>query len=62
MKTVDRIRANGGKVILFNPPPVLEILTPFLAIVPLQLLAYHLAIARNIDVDRPRNITKSLTN
>jgi glucosamine--fructose-6-phosphate aminotransferase (isomerizing) len=34
--------------------------SPFLTVLPLQLVAYHLAILRQIDVDRPRNITKSL--
>lgn len=62
LKSVDRVQASGGKVIEFHAPPVAEELTPFLTMIPLQLLAYHLAIARQIDVDRPRNITKSLTS
>ncbi len=61
MKAIDRIQANGNQVISFDSPPVPEQLSPILTIVRLQLLAYHLAILRGIDVDRPRNITKSLT-
>lgn len=60
LKSVDRIHAQGGKVIPLHTPPIPEALTPFLMIIPLQLLAYHLAIVRGIDVDRPRNITKFL--
>jgi glutamine---fructose-6-phosphate transaminase (isomerizing) len=36
--------------------------SPFLTVLPLQLISYHLAILRQIEVDRPRNITKSLRN
>lgn len=61
-KTIDRIRANGNRVIDFPTRSIPELFSPFLTIIPLQLLAYHLAILRGIDVDRPRNITKSLTN
>lgn len=60
-KTVDRIRANHNPVIEIPTPAIPELFTPFLTVVPLQLLAYELAILRKIDVDRPRNITKSLT-
>jgi glutamine---fructose-6-phosphate transaminase (isomerizing) len=38
-----------------------EILTPILEIVPLQLLAYHIAVRRGCDVDQPRNLAKSVT-
>jgi glutamine---fructose-6-phosphate transaminase (isomerizing) len=38
-----------------------EALTPILAVVPLQLLAYHVAVARGCDVDQPRNLAKSVT-
>jgi glucosamine--fructose-6-phosphate aminotransferase (isomerizing) len=38
-----------------------ELLTPILAIVPLQLLAYHIAVRRGCDVDQPRNLAKSVT-
>lgn len=60
-KTVDRIRANQNSVIETPTPAIPELFTPFLTVIPLQLLAYELAILRKIDVDRPRNITKSLT-
>ncbi len=38
-----------------------EILSPLLSIVPLQLLAYHIAVHRGLDVDQPRNLAKSVT-
>jgi glucosamine--fructose-6-phosphate aminotransferase (isomerizing) len=42
-------------------PSSSELLTPILAIVPLQLLAYHIAVRRGCDVDQPRNLAKSVT-
>lgn len=42
-------------------PPAPEHLTPLLATVPLQLLAYHIALLRGCDVDQPRNLAKSVT-
>jgi glutamine---fructose-6-phosphate transaminase (isomerizing) len=42
-------------------PPVPEELSPILEIVPLQLLAYHIAVRRGCDVDQPRNLAKSVT-
>jgi glucosamine--fructose-6-phosphate aminotransferase (isomerizing) len=42
-------------------PAVLEQLWPLLAVIPLQLLAYHIAVARGCDVDKPRNLAKSVT-
>jgi len=42
-------------------PPVEEIFYPLVSIVPLQLLAYHLAVARGLDPDKPRNLAKSVT-
>jgi glucosamine--fructose-6-phosphate aminotransferase (isomerizing) len=42
-------------------PPTVEPLHPLLAVVPLQLLAYHIAVARGCDVDKPRNLAKSVT-
>ena len=42
-------------------PKVLEPLGPILASVPLQLFAYHIAVARGCDVDKPRNLAKSVT-
>jgi glucosamine--fructose-6-phosphate aminotransferase (isomerizing) len=42
-------------------PPTSELLAPILEIVPLQLLAYHIAVRRGCDVDQPRNLAKSVT-
>ena len=42
-------------------PRTSDLLTPILAIVPLQLLAYHIALRRGCDVDQPRNLAKSVT-
>jgi glucosamine--fructose-6-phosphate aminotransferase (isomerizing) len=42
-------------------PETLEALSPVLAIIPLQLFAYHTAVARGTDVDQPRNLAKSVT-
>ena len=42
-------------------PEVPEYLQPLVAVIPLQLLAYHIALLRGCDVDRPRNLAKSVT-
>jgi len=42
-------------------PPTLDLLSPLLEIIPLQLLAYHIAVRRGCDVDQPRNLAKSVT-
>jgi glutamine---fructose-6-phosphate transaminase (isomerizing) len=42
-------------------PKTLELLTPILSIIPLQLLAYHIAVLRGCDVDKPHNLAKSVT-
>jgi len=42
-------------------PETLGILTPILTVVPLQLLAYYIAVHRGCDVDQPRNLAKSVT-
>jgi glutamine---fructose-6-phosphate transaminase (isomerizing) len=42
-------------------PPSSDLLSPILEIVPLQLLAYHIAVRRGCDVDQPRNLAKSVT-
>ncbi len=42
-------------------PPAPELLLPILEVVPLQLLAYHIAVRRDCDVDQPRNLAKSVT-
>lgn len=42
-------------------PATMEVLSPLLAIIPLQLFAYHAAVARGCNVDQPRNLAKSVT-
>ena len=42
-------------------PPAPELLLPLLETIPLQLLAYHIAVRRGCDVDQPRNLAKSVT-
>ena len=42
-------------------PASLPVLQPLLTVLPLQLLAYHVAVARGCDVDQPRNLAKSVT-
>ncbi|MHB1018138.1 MAG: glutamine--fructose-6-phosphate transaminase (isomerizing) [Coriobacteriia bacterium] len=77
MANLEMIRARKGPVIALATegdeqitrvaddviflPRTLEELTPILASVPLQLFAYHLAVARGCDVDKPRNLAKSVT-
>jgi glucosamine--fructose-6-phosphate aminotransferase (isomerizing) len=46
---------------VINIPPSSDLLSPILSIVPLQLLAYHIAVRRGCDVDQPRNLAKSVT-
>jgi glutamine---fructose-6-phosphate transaminase (isomerizing) len=46
---------------LLPVPPVDELLSPILTVIPLQLLAYHIAALRGLDVDQPRNLAKSVT-
>ena len=56
----DRFIATKADKVLYIPdaPPML---TPILAVIPLQLLAYHVAVLRGADVDQPRNLAKSVT-
>jgi len=42
-------------------PQTLSMLQPLLSVIPLQLLAYHIAVLRGCDVDQPRNLAKSVT-
>jgi glucosamine--fructose-6-phosphate aminotransferase (isomerizing) len=74
---IAEVKARGGKIIvvategdenikehadhLITVPDVPEILQPMLTVVPLQLLAYHAAVLRGHDVDKPRNLAKSVT-
>jgi len=77
MGNIAEVRARGGKTIivategdenikayadhLVTVPDVPEVLQPMLTVVPLQLLAYHAAVLRGHDVDKPRNLAKSVT-
>ena len=74
---IQEIKARGGPVIavvddgdteverladdVIHVPAVEEFLQPIVTIIPLQLLAYHIAVARGCDVDKPRNLAKSVT-
>ncbi|TSC56185.1 MAG: glucosamine--fructose-6-phosphate aminotransferase (isomerizing), partial [Parcubacteria group bacterium Greene0416_79] len=74
---IEELKARGGKVIAITTegnkelkgraddllfiPKVTELLSPILGFIPLQLLAYYLAVARGADVDKPRNLAKSVT-
>jgi glucosamine--fructose-6-phosphate aminotransferase (isomerizing) len=74
---VEQVKARGGVVIalttdgdeeirdkadfVLTVPPASPLLTPVLTVIPLQLLAYHLAVRRGCDVDQPRNLAKSVT-
>jgi glucosamine--fructose-6-phosphate aminotransferase (isomerizing) len=55
----DAVRKSADYVI--EIPASNELLAPILEIVPLQLLAYHIAVRRGCDVDQPRNLAKSVT-
>jgi glutamine---fructose-6-phosphate transaminase (isomerizing) len=56
----DRDIARKANHLLYIPP-TLDCLQPLLTVVPLQLLAYHMAVLRGCDVDKPRNLAKSVT-
>jgi len=58
-KDVDEVKKVSQHVI--SIPETNELLLPLLEIVPLQLLAYHIAVRRGCDVDQPRNLAKSVT-
>src|SRR4051812_48909372 len=77
ISNIEEVRARGGVVIagategdahirrysdhVITVPSVPEPLQPLLTVVPLQLLAYHAAVARGCNVDKPRNLAKSVT-
>jgi glucosamine--fructose-6-phosphate aminotransferase (isomerizing) len=55
-------RAAGAKAEhVIEVPPAAELLAPLVTVIPLQLLAYHVAVRRGCDVDQPRNLAKSVT-
>ncbi len=74
---IHEVKARHGKIIavasegdeqihkiadhVFTVPDTIEPLQPLLTVVPLQLLAYHAAVARGCNVDKPRNLAKSVT-
>lgn len=74
---LEEIKARGGKIIAittegneelkaFTPdvmyiPKTLEMLTPILSVIPIYLLSYHIARLRGNDIDKPRNLAKSVT-
>jgi glucosamine--fructose-6-phosphate aminotransferase (isomerizing) len=77
MSNVKEVKARGGRVLALATegdedireavdrvifvPEAPELLAPILEVVPLQLLAYHIAVRRGCDVDQPRNLAKSVT-
>ena len=77
VSNIQEIKSRNGKIIavvtkgdksvkaladhVIEIPEVTESLTPILASVPLQLLAYHIAVMRGCNVDQPRNLAKSVT-
>jgi glucosamine--fructose-6-phosphate aminotransferase (isomerizing) len=51
----------GSADTIFTIPATIPLLAPVLAVIPLQLIAYHTAVLRGCDVDKPRNLAKSVT-
>ncbi|HEX2436658.1 MAG TPA: glutamine--fructose-6-phosphate transaminase (isomerizing) [Methylomirabilota bacterium] len=56
----DRAAASKAEHVI-EVPPAAELLAPLVTVIPLQLLAYHVALRRGCDVDQPRNLAKSVT-
>jgi glucosamine--fructose-6-phosphate aminotransferase (isomerizing) len=77
VSNIEEIKARNGPVIAITTegnqeiknladdvvyiPETMELLTPILSIIPLQLFAYHFAVLRGCDIDKPRNLAKSVT-
>jgi glucosamine--fructose-6-phosphate aminotransferase (isomerizing) len=77
ISNIQEIRARNGRILtigtrgdsrlppvsdqIFEIPPCDELVSPVLAVIPLQLLAYHSAVRLGRDVDQPRNLAKSVT-
>jgi glucosamine--fructose-6-phosphate aminotransferase (isomerizing) len=55
----DEVKSKADHVIYV--PDTVPCLQPILSVIPLQMLAYHMAVLRNCDVDQPRNLAKSVT-
>jgi glucosamine--fructose-6-phosphate aminotransferase (isomerizing) len=60
VQTGDRLVATKAQHVI-EVPPCADLLAPLVTVVPLQLLAYHIAVRRGCDVDQPRNLAKSVT-
>jgi glucosamine 6-phosphate synthetase-like amidotransferase/phosphosugar isomerase protein len=58
---VGHTRSRGGWTTSSRIPETIDILTPMLASIALQLLAYYIAVKRGSNVDQPRNLAKSVT-
>jgi len=58
---IQEVKARGGADHLIRIPKIDQLLQPVLAVVPLQVIAYEMAVARGNDVDQPRNLAKSVT-
>jgi glucosamine--fructose-6-phosphate aminotransferase (isomerizing) len=56
----DRVVAAKARHVI-EVPASADLLAPLLTVVPLQFLAYHIAVRRGCDVDQPRNLAKSVT-
>jgi glutamine---fructose-6-phosphate transaminase (isomerizing) len=52
---------NPSTDFILSVPQTTSLLTPIVMVLPLQLLAYHIAVRRGCDVDQPRNLAKSVT-
>lgn len=77
LSNMEEVKARGGKIITIATrgnekikeladdviyiPGTSEALTPILSVIPLQLFAYHMGVLRGCDVDKPRNLAKSVT-
>ncbi|HEX4561783.1 MAG TPA: glutamine--fructose-6-phosphate transaminase (isomerizing) [Gemmatimonadales bacterium] len=77
LSNMQEVRARGGRIVAITSqgngdlsglvehqlavPVTAPLLSPILTVIPLQLLAYHVAVLRGCDVDRPRNLAKSVT-
>jgi len=77
LANMQEVKARGGRILAVTSegkgdlgalaevqlrvPPTVPLLSPVVTVIPLQLLAYHIAVLRGCDVDRPRNLAKSVT-
>ena len=77
VSNMEEVRARGGRILAvlsvgdteaakladytIEIPETLDMLTPILTVLPLQLIAYYIAVRRGCDVDQPRNLAKSVT-